>query len=162
MERGGGTVFKKEGERGGTRERENVWPDFWPAIRPDPRYWPGWISRFRPPHRPSLASIWSLEADRHILAVLVAETDQKAGDLSSKTRSQDPFSPPLIPPDFWHTTTWNLFLSLALSFPDQHCHLKRLVYRRSTTEKLADFGASIRRWHRAWRLTVTTIGLTEV
>ena len=69
------------------------------------------------------------------------ETDQNAGDLSSKTRGQDPFSPPLIPSDFWHTTTQNLFHSLASSFSDQPRHLKRPDYRRSTTGKLADLEA---------------------
>ncbi|GAY69066.1 hypothetical protein CUMW_269120 [Citrus unshiu] len=89
------------------------------------------------------------------------ETDRNAGDLSSKTRGQNLFSPPSISPEFGHTSSWVLLLTSPASFPDQPRHLKRQDYRRSTTGKLADFGASIHRRHRAWRLTATTIGLTE-
>ena len=35
-------------------------------------------------------------------------------------------------------------------------------YRRTTTGKLADVGALIRRRQRAWEVTATTVGLTEV
>ena len=72
----GETIFdlqrKREKARERERERESVWPGLTRNPTRNPRPWPGIFSRFRPPHRPCLVPIWSLEAARPIPAVLVA------------------------------------------------------------------------------------------
>ena len=157
-----GKLIYKEREKGHVRERERV--DSFLTRKPDPirdidpdgsrdfGHLIGWAWYRYEARKPAVITLLSLSP----------ETDQNADDLSSKTRGQDPFSPPLIPPDFWHTTTRNLFLRLASSFPDQHRHLKRPDYRWTTTGNLRIFGALIRCCHRAWEVTVGSTGLTEV
>ena len=152
-------------ERENTRERERergVWP-VWPGSDP--------VTRDRDPSISSYSGLltgrawYRSEAWKPAVVSPMSsslETDQNAGDLGSKTRDQDPFSPLLIPLDFWHTTTLNWFLTSPASFPDQPRHLKRPEYRRTITIQFRIFGASICRCRHAWEVTACTTGLTEV
>ena len=144
------------------REREGEVDRVWPAIRPGPAIWPGRFSHFRPPFWARLVPIRSLRDELRIHAVLVAGNWLERRWFEVENSRPNPFSPSSISSEFGHTSSWFLLLTSPASFSDQPRHLKRPDYHRTTTGKLVDFGASIRRRQRAWRLTATTVGLTEV
>ena len=74
----------------------------------------------------------------------LSENDWNAGDWSSKTRDQDPFSPPSISPEFGHTFSWVLLLTSPASFSNQPRHLQRSDCQRLATRKAHGLGSSIR------------------
>ena len=81
---------------------------------------------------------------------------------AQKFTAKNPSPSPSISPEFGHTSSWVLLLTLPASFSGQPCHLKRPDCRRSATWKTLSFGSTIHRHRRAWEVTAGTVGLTEV
>ena len=160
----GGTVMDLERKRGKAREREreSLWPG-WPA---NPTRTRDHDSSFSPDSGHLTGRPWyrfeAWETSYVSIPFSSPETDQNAGDLSSKTRGRGLFSPQLISPEFGHISSWVLLLTSPASFSDQPRPPRTPENRRTTAEKLADFGASIRRRQCAWEVTATTVGLPEV
>ena len=129
MEKGEAGFSKKERES--MRESVCVWPSLTHNPTRNPRPWLRRISHFRPPHRSSLVSIWSLEADRRSPAILAAEN--QAERRRSKLENRDYFT--LLRRDFlqfWVIPPVGFCSSwLPLPFLTIHRHRESLFCRRS-------------------------------
>ena len=133
-----------------------------PNYRPEnptrnPLPWPGHHSHFRPPFRPSLVPIWSLESSRRSLAILVAENQPE--HRRSKLETHDCFT---LLRRFWVTPPVG-FCSprLPLPFSTIHRHRESLFCRWSI---VGIHGCRVRfqRHCRALELTAGTIELSVI